>query len=57
MTLEQPDPIEENKNHTYMGYVIPWYVRLIWILFWIFVIYYGLTYFLPAMENELLAPN
>jgi len=45
---------EENQNHTYVGHVIPWYVRLIWILFWIFTIAYSIKYFLPAIQTELL---
>jgi hypothetical protein len=31
-------------------------VRLIWLLFWIFVVYYGVVYFLPAIQNDLLSP-
>ena len=49
-------PEEEHRHHTYTSNVIPWYVRLIWILFWIFVIYYTLKYFIPAMDRELLSP-
>ncbi|QDT32889.1 hypothetical protein [Thalassoglobus polymorphus] len=47
---------EEARYHTYSGNDIPWYIRLIWILFWIFVIYYGISYFLPAIDSELLSP-
>lgn len=56
MTLEQSSVEEEHKHHTYMGNDIPWYVRLIWVFFWIFVIYYGITYFLPEIDKELLSP-
>jgi hypothetical protein len=34
--------------------VIPWYVRGLWLLFWLFAIYYGIKYFLPAIQSELL---
>lgn len=54
MAIEQSTPESEARNHTYTSSVIPWYVRLIWILFWIFVVYYGVTYFLPAIQEELL---
>jgi len=54
MTVEHTAPEHEARHHTYTSNVIPWYVRLIWILFWIFVIYYGVKYFLPAIQEELL---
>lgn len=54
MSVEQTSAEVETKNHTYTSNVIPWYVRLIWILFWIFVVYYGVVYFLPAIQEELL---
>ena len=54
MSVEQTNPEVEAQHHTYTSSVIPWYVRLIWILFWIFVVYYGVTYFLPAIQEELL---
>lgn len=44
----------EEQHHTYVSSTIPWYVRGLWLLFWIFVIYYGITYFLPAIQSELL---
>ena len=47
---------DEHRHHSYSSNVIPWYVRFIWILFWIFVIYYSVTYFIPAIEAELLSP-
>ncbi len=54
MPVEHTSPEAELRHHTYVSNVIPWYVRLIWVLFWIFVVYYGITYFLPAMQQELL---
>ena len=44
---------DENEHHRYSGNEIPWYVRLIWILFWIFAIYYTLVYLFPALQLEL----
>jgi hypothetical protein len=52
MAMENVSPEEELRHHTYRSSVIPWYVRGIWLLFWIFVIYYSVTYFLPAIQNE-----
>lgn len=54
MNVEQTTPEVEARHHTYTSNVIPWYVRLIWVLFWIFVVYYGIKYFLPAIQEELL---
>lgn len=43
----------EHQYHQYSGNDIPWYVRLIWILFWIFAIYYTIQYLFPALQTEL----
>ncbi|MEZ5941960.1 MAG: hypothetical protein R3C18_11250 [Planctomycetaceae bacterium] len=56
MTTENTSAKEEHRHHTYTSNDIPWYVRLVWILFWAFVIYYSLTYFIPAIDKELLSP-
>lgn len=48
---------EEHRFHYYTGNAIPWYVRLIWVLFWCFIIYYGIRYFLPDMQTEVLTPR
>lgn len=49
-------PEQELRYHTYVSHVIPWYVRLIWLVFWIFAIGYVVAYFLPAIQTELLTP-
>jgi hypothetical protein len=54
MSVEHTSPEVETQHHRYVSNVIPWYVRLIWVLFWIFVVYYGIKYFLPAIQEELL---
>ncbi len=41
----------------YTGNAIPWYVRLIWIMFWCGAIAYVVTWLLPALQTELLAPS
>ena len=46
----------EHQFHHYTGNRIPWYVRLLWILFWIFAVYYTLTYLFPALRIELTTP-
>lgn len=55
-TTESGAPEQEIRYHTYVGNAIPWYVRLIWLLFWIFAIGYVVANFLPALQTELLTP-
>jgi hypothetical protein len=49
-------PQQESRFHTYSSHVIPWYIRVMWIVFWIFAISYVVANFLPAIQTELLAP-
>jgi hypothetical protein len=56
MNNELANAEAEHRHHSYRSNVIPSYVRLIWALFWIFAIYYAVTYLLPAMQQELLSP-
>ena len=46
----------EHQFHHYTGNRIPWYVRLLWILFWVFAVYYTLSYLFPALRVELTSP-
>lgn len=46
----------EHQYHQYVGNRIPWYVRLIWIGFWCFAVYYVIRYLFPDLQTELLAP-
>ncbi len=55
-TTEHANAELESQNHTYAGYAIPWYVRLMWLLFWIFAMAYVVKYLLPALQVELLTP-
>jgi hypothetical protein len=50
-------PEKESQFHTYSSHIIPWYVRLIWVIFWIFAITYVVQNFLPAIQRELLTPS
>jgi hypothetical protein len=54
--VEQPSAEEESTFHSYSGNAIPWYVRLLWLLFWCAAIAYVATWLLPALQSELLAP-
>jgi len=43
----------EHQFHHYTGNAIPWYVRLMWLGFWIFAIAYAIRLLFPAMQVEL----
>ncbi len=43
----------DDSYHHYTGNRIPWYVRLIWIGFWVFAIAYTLQFLFPAIQREL----
>ncbi len=49
-------PEAEGRFHTYVGNRIPWYVRLIWLLFWVFAIYYVIAYLFPDLQTEIINP-
>ena len=55
--IEQTPPEADHEHHHYRSNVIPWYVRLIWIGFWIFAIYYTVSYLFPALQEELFLPK
>lgn len=56
-TQTEPTTAEQDlKFHTYVSHVIPWYVRLMWLMFWIFAIGYTISFFVPAIQTELLTP-
>lgn len=46
----------EHRWHSYVGSRIPWYVRLIWIMFWAYAIYYTIAYLFPALQVEIVTP-
>ena len=46
----------EHRFHHYTGNRIPWYVRFMWLLFWIFAIYYTLQYLFPELRVEMITP-
>ena len=53
-SLSEGSPATEHRFHDYVGNDIPWYVRAIWIGFWIFAVTYTIRFLLPAMQVELL---
>lgn len=52
-TPEPTTPDNDQRFHDYVGNAIPWYVRAIWIGFWIFAVAYTILYVFPALRIEL----
>ena len=50
---EPTTPDGDQRFHNYTGNEIPWYVRAIWIGFWIFAVAYTILYVFPALRIEL----
>jgi len=53
---ENTTPEQDHAYHYYWGNEIPWYIRAIWLGFWIGTVYYIIRYFFPAMQVELVLP-
>jgi len=52
---ENPNsPRGESRHHAYVTNRIPWYVRLVWVGFWVFAVYYTVTYLFPMLQKELV---
>jgi hypothetical protein len=49
-------PEAEAVNHSYIGHVIPWYVRALWLGFWVLCIWYVLRWLIPALKLEMVSP-
>lgn len=47
----------EHQFHDYEGKRIPWYIRLIWVLFWCFAAYYTIRYLFPDIQLEFALPK
>ncbi len=55
-STEESSAREEHTFHTYQTNRVPWYVWLMWGLFWLFVALYLVSYFVPAIQVELVNP-
>lgn len=54
--VENPSAEVEGHWHSYVENRIPWYVRLMWLMFWVFAVYYTITYLFPALQIEIISP-
>jgi hypothetical protein len=55
-TSDKTSAETEHRNHRYVGFQIPWYVHLIWVSYWVFAVYYILSYLFPALQREFVTP-
>lgn len=46
-----PSPEQEQSYHTYTTHRIPWYVRLMWVGFWILLVWYVVRYAIPSART------
>jgi hypothetical protein len=53
MTVHRADdpPTKDKEYHTYTTHRIPWYVRVMWILFWIGLMWYMIRFAFPAARE------
>lgn len=54
--VEQTTAQDDQRFHDYTGSTVPWFVHLLWVVFWIFSAYYVLRYLLPALATEIVSP-
>jgi hypothetical protein len=48
---DRSTPQQDATFHTYQTHHIPWYVRLMWLGFWIGLIWYIIKYAIPAAKT------
>ncbi len=51
--LPPTTPESDKVHHTYETHRIPWYVRAMWIGFWVGAIWYVLKYAIPIAKQYL----
>ena len=55
--VENATAEDEGRYHKYVGSKIPWFVHMIWIIFWCFAAWYVIGLLLPALRTELATPR
>lgn len=51
--FDQTSATEDEQYHQYVGNRIPWYVRLMWLGFWVLAVYYTIRFLFPSLQVEL----
>jgi hypothetical protein len=55
--VEKQTPDSDSQFHRYRGNEIPWYVRLMWLGFWVIAVTYTIRFLFPALRFELFNPS
>ncbi len=42
---------QDSRYHTYTTHSIPWFIRVMWVGFWIGMIWYIVKYAIPMAKN------
>lgn len=50
-------PAEENRFHTYATHHIPWYIRIMWVVFWVLAVYYVIRWAVPMAKVFFKQPS
>lgn len=50
---QHPSALDEGAFHTYTTHHIPWWVRLLWIGFWVGLVWYLVKFAMPAAKDFL----
>ena len=51
--VDKATPKTEGQFHHYRGNEIPWYIRLMWLGFWVLAVAYTIKFLFPALQLEL----
>ncbi|MBX3427357.1 MAG: hypothetical protein KF688_16885 [Pirellulales bacterium] len=54
--VEHSSAVDESRFHNYVGNRIPWYVRLLWLGFWVLAVVYVIKYLFPILPVEIADP-
>jgi len=46
------DLATEERYHNYTSNDIPWYVRLMWLGYWVLVVVYAIRFLFPAIQRD-----
>ncbi|GJM25365.1 MAG: hypothetical protein DHS20C16_17800 [Phycisphaerae bacterium] len=50
-TQPRSEPKTERGFHNYTTHRIPWFIRVIWIGFWVGLVWYLIKYGIPSAKN------
>jgi len=50
-TVDMTSPIQDKRFHSYETHHIPWYVRGLWVGFWVGAVWYLIKYAIPMAKR------